>query len=111
MDTAQLDKLLEVGPGLVEDLDVDAVLVRVLDVARELTAARYAALGVLDEAGVGLERFITVGLTDDERAHIGDLPRGRGVLGELIRKPEPLRLADVGEHPSSYGFPAGHPPM
>lgn len=111
VDKDQLDKLIDVGPGLVEELDVDVVLRRVLEVARELTGARYAALGVLDEAGVGLERFVTVGLTDDERARIGDLPRGRGVLGELIRNPEPLRLPDVGRHPRSYGFPVGHPPM
>ena len=93
------------------ELDVEIVLRRVLESARELSGARYAALGVTNEARTELERFITVGVDEDERERIGDLPRGRGVLGELIAHPVPLRLADVGTHPHSYGFPPGHPPM
>lgn len=93
------------------ELDLEALLHRVLDVARELTGARYAALGVLDEQGEELERFITTGIDEETRRTIGDLPRGRGILGELIRHPEPLRLRDLSEHPRSYGFPPGHPPM
>ena len=93
------------------ELDVEIVLRRVLESARELSGARYAALGVTNEARTELERFITVGVDEDERERIGDLPRGRGVLGELIAHPVPLRLADVGAHPHSYGFPPGHPPM
>lgn len=93
------------------ELDLEALLHRVLDVARELTGARYAALGVLDEQGEELERFITTGIDEETRRTIGDLPRGRGILGELIRQPEPLRLRDLSEHPRSYGFPPGHPPM
>jgi signal transduction histidine kinase len=92
-------------------LDVDVVLERVLWAARELTGARYAALGVLDRSRGELERFNTAGLDGPTRRHIGALPRGRGVLGELIADPRPLRLADVGAHPRSYGFPSGHPPM
>jgi signal transduction histidine kinase len=106
-----LRRLLEVGRTLVSELDLQSVLRRVLETARELTGARYAALGILDEGKEGLERFITVGIDDDTRRAIGPLPRGRGVLGELIRNPEPLRLADVTQHPRSYGFPPGHPPM
>ena len=79
--------------------------------ARELTGARYAALGILDEDRRELERFIYVGIDEETRAMIGDLPRGLGVLGELIRNPAPLRLREVGEHPRSHGFPPGHPPM
>ena len=82
-----------------------------LEVACELTGARYAALGVLDEDRHELERFITHGIDEETRRAIGDLPRGRGVLGLLIEQPQPLRLADVGRHPRSYGFPPGHPPM
>ena len=82
-----------------------------LAIACELTGARYAALGVLDEDRQELERFIARGIDDETRNEIGDLPRGRGVLGVLIEHPEPLRLADVGSHASSYGFPPGHPPM
>jgi signal transduction histidine kinase len=111
MKPRQLERLLGIGPALAEGLDLETVLRRILDAAREVTGARYAALGVLDESGEALERFITAGLTDDEIAAIGDLPRGRGVLGELIRHPEPLRLTNVGDHPRSYGFPVGHPPM
>src|SRR5215204_1441630 len=107
----QLERLLLLGPSLAEDLDLETVLRRVVDAAREVTGARYAALGVLDPSGQGLERFITAGLSEDEIARIGDLPRGRGVLGELISHPTPLRLGDVGDHPRSYGFPMGHPAM
>jgi len=82
-----------------------------LAAARELTGARYAAVGVLDEAHEGLEQFLTSGIDADTREAIGPLPRGRGVLGVLIGDPRALRLADVGLHPQSYGFPPGHPPM
>lgn len=102
---------LDVALGVLQDLDLDSVLERVLAAARELTGARYAALGVLDDSRSELARFITVGVDDATRRQIGELPRGRGVLGELIEDPQPLRLADVGSHPHSYGFPLGHPPM
>ena len=107
----QLRRLLDVGRSLVSDLDLESVLHSVLEAARDLTGARYAALGVLNDRGDGLERFLTLGIDGAARAHIGDLPRGHGVLGVLIHDPKPLRLADVGVHPHSYGFPAGHPPM
>jgi signal transduction histidine kinase len=93
------------------ELDPEALLRRILEVARELTGARYAALGVLDEGREELERFVTLGIDDATHAAIGDLPRGRGVLGELISRPSPLRLEDVSYHPRSYGFPLGHPEM
>jgi signal transduction histidine kinase len=93
------------------ELDLSVVLDRLLLAAREITGARYAALGILNERRSELEQFLTSGVDQATHRAIGDLPRGRGVLGELIEHPQPLRLADVGEHPSSYGFPAGHPPM
>jgi signal transduction histidine kinase len=111
LDETRLAALLDAGRGLVAQLEVDAVLEELLRVACELTGARYAALGVLDEDRRELERFVTRGLDRATREAIGDLPRGHGVLGELIRDPVPLRLADVGDHPRSYGFPAHHPPM
>jgi signal transduction histidine kinase len=83
----------------------------VVEAARELTSAEYAALGVLDRDRTELERFIYLGIDDETKRAIGNLPRGRGVLGELIREPAPLRLRDVNEHPHAYGFPPGHPPM
>ena len=84
---------------------------RVLDEARDLTGARYAAMGILDEDKSGLARFLTVGIDDETRRRIGPLPQGHGILGELIRDARPLRLARIGDHPRSYGFPADHPPM
>jgi signal transduction histidine kinase len=93
------------------ELDIEDVLARVLTAAQDLTEARYAAIGVLNETKTELARFITRGIDDQTHAAIGQLPRGRGVLGVLIEEPVPLRLADVGEHPRSYGFPHGHPPM
>ena len=98
-------------------LDSDVVIDRFLQAARELTGARYAAFGVLGESrpeletGAELEQFFTVGIDRQTRAGLGALPRGRGVLGELIAHPEPLRLADIGQHPHSCGFPGGHPDM
>ena len=93
------------------DLDLERVLERVVASARELTGARYGALGVLDESRSGLARFITSGVDDVTRSQIGAPPTGRGVLGELICDRVALRVGDVGMHPRSYGFPAGHPPM
>ena len=104
-------RVLDVACGVLSDLDVEVVVERVLDAARELTGAEYAALGVLDRSKSELERFITAGVDELTRRRIGATPRGRGVLGELIADPRPLRLADVGAHPHSYGLPAGHPPM
>ncbi len=104
-------RLVEIGSALVSELDLEVVLRRVVEAAREMTGAEYAALGVLDPERRELERFIYLGIDEATRREIGPLPRGRGVLGELIREQAPLRLAEVEEHPHSYGFPPGHPPM
>jgi signal transduction histidine kinase len=111
LDEPRLRELIDVGRSLVVELDPEKVFRKVLEVACELTGARYAALGVLDEDRHELERFITHGIDEEGRRAIGNLPRGRGVLGLLIEQPRPLRLGDVGTHPRSYGFPPGHPPM
>jgi signal transduction histidine kinase len=111
LDRGRLLRLIDVGRGLMGELDLEALLRRILAVGRELTGAGYAALGILDERREGLERFLTLGIEPEQHAAIGDLPRGRGVLGELIRHPEPLRLENVSSHPHSYGFPLGHPDM
>ncbi len=107
----QYRQLLSVGRTLVETVEPERVLERLLEVARDVTGARYAALGVLDPEGRRLDRFLTAGIDGARRREIGELPQGRGVLGELIRRPAPLRLDTVGDHPSSYGFPPGHPEM
>jgi signal transduction histidine kinase len=103
--------LIEVARTVLGELDLEVVLDRVLTSARDLTGARYAALGVLDESRRRLARFLTLGIDDETVATIGPFPTGRGVLGELITHPVPLRIDDVGSHPRSYGFPSGHPPM
>jgi signal transduction histidine kinase len=111
LNADRIGRLLDVGQALVAEHEPEAVLDRILDDAREITGARYAAIGVLDTERGELERFLTAGVDAATYGAIGDLPRGRGVLGVLIEDPRPLRLADVGEHPQSYGFPPGHPPM
>lgn len=111
LDEGRLRDLIDVGRSLMAELDPEVIFRRVLEVACDLTGARYAALGVLDEDRHELERFITHGIDEEGRRAIGNLPRGRGVLGLLIEQPRPLRLGNVGRHPRSYGFPPGHPPM
>lgn len=102
-----LDAVLSVG----SELDLASVLQRITEAATELVDARYGALGVLDDQGLRLSQFITVGIDDETRAAIGPLPKGHGILGLLITDPRPLRLPDLHEHPDSYGFPPNHPPM
>jgi signal transduction histidine kinase len=111
LDERRLRRLIEVGRTLVSNLDLETVLGQLLAAARDMTGARYAALGILDADREGLERFITLGIDDEVRARIGHLPEGRGVLGVLISEPKPLRLTNVGDHPRSYGFPDNHPQM
>jgi signal transduction histidine kinase len=107
----RLDRLAAVARELVSELDLDQVLEHLLQTARELTGARFAALGVLDADRDGLARFIASGIDEERRRIIGDPPRGRGVLGVLIDDPRPLRLHDVGADPRAFGVPAGHPPL
>jgi len=103
--------LVEAGIALSSELSLDAVLQRLVETAARLTGARYAALGVIDTSGHGLERFVTTGIDAETYAAIGDLPRGRGLLGVLIRDAETLRLHDIADDPRSVGFPLHHPPM
>jgi signal transduction histidine kinase len=107
----RLRALFAAGLAVTSELSLDALLKRIVEAAAELTGARYAALGVIDANGSELEQFITHGIADDLRAEIGDPPRGRGILGVLIRDAKPLRLHDIAEDPRSVGFPPGHPPM
>ncbi len=111
LDEPRLRLLLEIGRSVFADLDLEVILANVLRSARELTGARYAAVGILAPDRRSLERFVTSGIDAQLQARIGELPRGRGILGLLIDDPRPLRLADVGAHPRSYGFPLDHPPM
>lgn len=107
----RMRRLLELGRALTSELRLDAVLEQILETARALTGARYAAVGILDRERRGLAAFITSGVDPATIAAIGHTPRGLGLLGLLIDQPEPIRLREVSEHPRSYGFPPGHPPM
>jgi signal transduction histidine kinase len=104
-------RLLDTGLALAAELSLPTLLQSISDLAVELTGARYGALGVLSADGAHLDDFITSGMTEAQRAEIGALPRGAGILGVLIREPESLRLASIQAHPRSYGFPPNHPPM
>jgi signal transduction histidine kinase len=107
---ARVEDLLDAFLSISSGLDLDTTLRRIVEAAARLVDAEYGALGVLAPEG-GLKAFITVGLTEEQRALMGHLPEGKGVLGQLITDPRPLRIADLGTHPASAGFPAGHPPM
>jgi signal transduction histidine kinase len=107
----RLRSVLDAAISVTSELSIDAVLQRIVEAAAELTGARYAALGVIDRAGTGLERFVTTGFDEQTIAAIGDPPHGRGILGVLIHDAAPLRLAEISADPRSVGFPPNHPPM
>jgi signal transduction histidine kinase len=107
----RLRALLAATMAIGSELSLDALLERLVTTASELTGARYAALGVIDRTGRELERFITTGVDDETHAAIGELPRGRGILGALIDDAAPLLLHDLRDDPRSVGFPPNHPPM
>ncbi|WP_243774932.1 sensor histidine kinase [Actinomadura barringtoniae] len=103
--------LLEAVVSIGSELDLATVLRRITEAATTLADARYGALGVISEEGERLVEFVTVGVTQEEIDAIGHWPHGYGILGLLIKEPEPLRLSDIAAHPESYGFPDNHPPM
>ncbi len=107
----RFERLLAAGVAIFSRHDLDHVLQEVVDAAREVVGARYAALGVLGEDRASLVQFVTSGIDSEARTRIGDLPRGRGLLGYVIREAKPIRTADLNRHPQRYGFPPHHPPM
>ncbi|MFE2511238.1 GAF domain-containing protein [Streptomyces naganishii] len=107
----RVHSLLEAVLSVGRELDLEQVLYSIVDAAATLVDARYAALGVIGPDGRRLSAFHTIGVDEDVIKEIGPYPEGHGILGELIRHPEPLRLAKLSEHAASYGFPAHHPPM
>lgn len=107
----RVHSLLEAVLSVGRELDLQQVLRRIVEAAALLVDAEYAALGVIGPDGRRLSEFLTVGVTDERIAAIGPYPEGHGILGELIRHPEPLRLTRLSAHPASYGFPPHHPPM
>ncbi len=107
----RFELLLDASVAIFSKHTLDAVLQQVVDSALEVVGARYAALGVLTEDGASLSQFVTAGLSSVERERIGEPPRGRGLLGLVIREPKPIRVADITRHSGSAGFPPHHPPM
>ncbi|MFF1870493.1 GAF domain-containing protein [Kitasatospora herbaricolor] len=107
----RVHSLLEAVLSVGRELDLTQALRRIVEAAAVLVDARYAALGVIGPDGDSLSQFLTVGLSDEEIARIGPYPTGKGLLGELISHPKALRLQDLSQHQSSYGFPTNHPPM
>ena len=101
-----LDAVLAVATGL----QLESTLRSIVQAAVDLVDARYGALGVLAPNG-RISRFVHVGIDDETRAAMGPLPEGKGLLGQLIIDPRPLRLADLSAHQASVGFPPNHPPM
>jgi signal transduction histidine kinase len=110
-DPVKLVRVVEATMLLQADIELPVLLSHVIDEARALTGARYGALGIFDSGGTVIEEFLTVGLSEAEEARIGPEPTGRGLLGQHLTDRRPLRLADLAAHPSSVGFPAGHPQM
>lgn len=106
-----LRRLITAVASMGADLDLPVVLRRITEAATELVDASYGAVGVLSADGSHLSAFVTVGIDDDQADQIGELPKGHGILGLLIVRPEPLRLDDLRRHPESLGFPHGHPEM
>jgi signal transduction histidine kinase len=102
--------LVEAGLALASELDIDALLQRIADLAREVVGARYGAVGVVGEDGM-LLRFVYSGIDDETAAEIGSLPEGKGLLGVLIEGGRPMRMREISQHQQSYGFPPNHPPM
>ena len=107
----QLERLVLAGLALTSEASLDGVLHRVVAIAAEVIGARYTAIGVLAPDGRVLERFVTHGISDQEREAMGPPPVGHGVLGLLLREGRPIRLPDLVRHPASHGFPPHHPPM
>jgi signal transduction histidine kinase len=107
---AAIESLDRATRAIAGELDIDRVLQLIVDSVRDLVHARYAAVGIIDPAG-RIERFITSGISAEERAAIGPLPSGHGLLGLIIREGRAYRIPDIGTHPDAFGFPANHPPM
>jgi signal transduction histidine kinase len=107
----RFERLLTAGIAIFSRHELEHVLQQVVDGAREVVGARYAALGVLGDDRETLVQFVTSGLDEAARKRIGDLPRGRGLLGHVIHEAKPIRTADINRHPERYGFPPNHPPM
>lgn len=103
--------LVEAARYLTSESKTETLLQSLTEIGVRLTGARYGAMGIFDESGARLTRFLTFGMEGGEEAAIGTLPTGQGVLGYLSKDDKPLRIDDVPRHPAAVGFPPGHPPM
>ncbi len=110
LEVPELEALVEATRAIAEVLDLETVLQLIVGSVRDLVHAEYAALGIVDADG-RIDRFITVGVSPEERARIGDPPQGHGLLGLIVRERHSYRIPDIGSHPDAYGFPPHHPTM
>jgi signal transduction histidine kinase len=108
---SRIEKLSRAAIRITAQHELHRVLQEVADSARDVIGARYAALGVIDRSGKGLESFVTSGIPAEEHNRIGDLPKGKGLLGLLVQDPRPIRVRDLAKHPEAFGFPTNHPGM
>jgi signal transduction histidine kinase len=104
-------RLVAASEAIYSQHTLPAVLQAVVDAARTVVGARFAALGVMAPDGTSLESFVTSGVDPVLRERIGALPRGHGLLGLVIHERRPIRTADIADHPQRHGFPPHHPPM
>ena len=107
----RLERLVVAVSSLITEVSLDGLLQHVVEIAAEVIGAQYAAIGVIEPDGRLLESFTTYGISEEERARIGPLPRGHGILGLVVREARPIRLPDLTRHPDSFGFPPHHPEM
>src|SRR2546422_5122430 len=107
----RFESLLSAGVAIFSEHSLERVLQQIVDSAREVVGARYAALGVLAPDRKSLSQFVTSGISQAQRDRIGAVPTGRGLLGLVIRERKPIRTADIARHPKRFGFPPHHPPM
>lgn len=110
LDETRVEALHRAAISLFSDLSIGGVLERIVQSAKELAGARYAALGIPDSDG-GLETFITEGMTEEEKTQIPHPPLGEGLIGEMLRNGQSIRIPEIRDHPSAVGFPEGHPEM
>jgi len=110
-DPDRLHALIDAMLLIESDLDLSTLLQSIVGAACELVGTRYGALGISNAEDTELTNFITVGLTEDQRRRIGDMPRGHGLLGEVMVKGVPRRSDDLLHDPDAHGFPSGHPVM
>ena len=107
----RLERLVSGGKELTSESSLEGVLQRVAALCLDVVDARFAAVGLLSPDRRTIQTFVTAGMSRETRALIGPIPRGKGILGLVIREARPIRLDRIADHPEAVGFPPNHPPM